>query len=310
MNRKHLKLILQTALALFFIYILFGVDFSQLLETFELIPLPIWFLAVLLFLLTFVAQALRFYLLNLNFSFIRLFQVTVFHNFFLILLPFRLGEFSYIKQRTDAGVSIAKAAADIVVVRLYDLITLSVLFLILLLRFPGILGASAVLLLITLLILGAYILGLPANFHSNLVYLLKGVKGVSGLKRIILSLTAEMSTISLNHRLLLLIISILVWFCSLSPWVIFFSYILNLPVASGLLAVTVSLIASFIPINPPGGVGAVEAGWIAGFLLVGVSYGAAVTASVFAHAILVLGISLLTSFTFVFRETRRLISAR
>ena len=66
MNRKHLKLILQTALALFFIYILFGVDFSQLLENFELIPLPIWFLAVLLFLLTFVAQALRFYLLNLK----------------------------------------------------------------------------------------------------------------------------------------------------------------------------------------------------------------------------------------------------
>lgn len=306
MKNKYIQAVLQISFVIFFLYVLASVDLAQLVEQITQFTFSFWLFVLLLFLLTYIAKAFRFKILNPDTSLARLTYVTVFHNFFLMLLPFRLGEVSYITQRKSDGVAITKSITDIVIVRLYDVIVLSLLFLILILSFPGIAGSTVIILLVLGFSVAGYILVAPRHFRTVVESLIRPIRKWRA-KRSILEVITQFAIQSYRKRLILLMLSVLVWFFSFAPWVVIFTKILEISATDALIATSISLIASFIPIHPPGGVGTVEAGWIAGFLLVGVSYSEAATTSVFAHAILVVSVSLFAFLAFISRRVYHLI---
>lgn len=299
MKRGSVRIIVYALFIALFGYVIASLDVGLLREYIANIPLQYWPLFLALFFLTYFFKAYRFRRLHENLTLGILVRITIVHNFFLALLPFRLGELAYVRELKKNNIMVTRSISDIVVVRLFDVMVLALLSGVLLFYIPSIANTVSLLLLIVSIV-AVYIFLFQAKWVDKMLSLLGSkVRLPWGVEDHVHAVLEHVGRVSDRKKIELFLLSIVIWFFSFLPWVLIAKMLLGIAFPHALVAVLASLIASIIPINPPGGIGVIEGGWLVGLLLVGVPYGEAANFSLFAHAILFVHITLFYVFALV-----------
>ena len=214
--KKFLTIIFYIAFIIFFIILLKSFDYGLFYKYFKEIKPIYWLVIFILFFLTYLAKAYRFYKLNNEISFSRLMFVTISHNFFLFLLPLRLGEIAYVKQLKKHGITITKSVIDLIIVRIYDFIILAILFFFLLVF--GIqdltLSVFSISIVIVLLAFSYYFVFHTRHLYNILTSLSKKIKYFPASKKTILEILEHNVVLKTSSKLRLLTTSFFVWFFS------------------------------------------------------------------------------------------------
>tara|TARA_Y100000034_G_C6888497_1_gene408331 strand:+ start:952 stop:1887 length:936 start_codon:yes stop_codon:yes gene_type:complete len=293
--KNKIKLVLNIFLLGFFVYLLNKIDFKIFFTFFETINFQIWILIIILFIFLYFIKSIRFYVLNKNLPLSKLFSISIYHNFFIMLLPFKLGEVIYIKKLKENNIKITKSVGDILVLRAYDLIII-MFFIISTILFRK--NIFSILNYFELSLI--FILTILFIFNTNLFYKLliklskkNNLKSLNWIVKKLIEILEPIKNIKFKNKIYLLILTLIVWSFSLSIWIILLSLLIEISFLDILIAVLMVTVISFLPINPPIGAGIIEGSWILGLYLVGVSSDFAMAFSIFAHTVYVLTISLI-----------------
>lgn len=194
---------------------------------------------------------------------------------------------------------IGHSAGILITIRLYDFLMTSVIFVFAASFFGYELNHSPLLIFAAMLIFMIMILllwNLP-RLINILISLIKKIGFLISVKERILHLfshvlhsTTQMGNIRTHSYL---IISTLL--CSISSIFIFQMIMISLNIRCSITATIVgssfALFASMLPLNAPGNAGLLDAGWVLGFLFVGLDKNAAVLSALIMHSMLIISAS-------------------
>ena len=124
---KLIKILFNLIFIVLFIFLLTKLDLRVLARLKE-INLFILLGVIILLFLSVLLKSIRFKLLNPSTPLLQMLRITVIHNFYLTLLPFRLGELAYMKKLKELNIKFTKSFSDLVICRSLDLIVLGILF--------------------------------------------------------------------------------------------------------------------------------------------------------------------------------------
>lgn len=284
-SKKMLWSIVNLSAVGVFAWLLSFTDFSTLAA--ELNKLPAWsvvYVFITLFIL-YVAKAYRFRILNPNIPFNTMLIAIIYQNFFLGLLPFRLGELAYVKYLREHDISASKLVSDIVVVRSFDFMVIVVF---------GAFTLPLVIdidfrLYILMLVAGSVVLGIIV---ARIDWLLERTIELLGIfkKRIsvivyLIKMFEHMQSIDTRDKIDLIIASFGVWLIACIVWVPIVSVLTGLNLPEIILSTLVATVFALLPVNPPAGIGVVEGGWTAGLMLFNVPVHIAVSTALLSHAL-------------------------
>jgi len=252
------------------------------------------FLAVLGYLLAISFRALRcrWLIHSKDVPLSDLFRISVFYHLSLMVLPSKLGELSYPYFLNKlSGITITEGLASLIASRIYDFFTLLVIFLIAFIEFQGLFHANPVLMILLIVLLTGFTF-LGFFYMSDLLKLLsKGLGKASyalGLSRRqslqwslskIDTIADDFYAIKARRTYLPVILaSMASW--AFSYWM-FYAFLRGFGIRTPLMKVvfgsTIAIVANALPISGLGNWGVLEAGWTAGFILVGLSKVDAIT---------------------------------
>lgn len=232
-----------------------------------------------------------------------LFKITVFYHLALMVLPSKLGELSYpyfLNRRS--GLSMTEGLASLIASRVYDFFIVLIIFLFAIIGFQGLLQVNLPLtiFLFILLILSV----LFAFFHMN-TFLgwasiligkmsgwtrLKESKTLHWTQRKIHEMAEDFYAIKARKTYFSVSLS------SLGSWImiffVFYAYLRGFGIEVSFLKVvfgsTIAVIANALPISGLGNWGTLEAGWAAGFIIVGLSKEEAIATGFGVHILIFL----------------------
>jgi uncharacterized protein (TIRG00374 family) len=275
-------------------------DLYRLLRTID----PLWAaLGSIAYLLAILFRAFRFkWLIHSELIPVSdLFRITAFYHLSLMVLPSKLGELSYpYLLKKNSGMNVTEGLASLIISRVYDFVIILVVLLFVSIGFQGFfsLNPSLVILLVMLLI-GFLILALfyMSTFLRWLSYGLGRISNWTGLRnaRFVLWIQKKMSdmaedfyAIKSRHT------HFHVGFASLASWAMifcmFYAYMrgfgVEIPLGRMIFGSTIGVIANALPISGIGNWGTLEAGWAAGFLMVGLSKEKAIATGFGVHIII------------------------
>lgn len=258
--------------------------------------------AILLYILTLLCRAWRFGIAfnqsGIGSSF-RFLQVVFQHQFYNHVIPARLGELSLpllLKQQFQFP--LIQSASALVIIRIYDLITLLLACLIAMCivaghpEAPDWVGKISNTAIATILLLLAFMISLVFALARNrrLPFGIKALakrwpKAITAIKFIELAWSniqgpkkqLKLFSISVANFALLNVF----FFCFMIMAQVEVSYLETL-VGSSLANLT-----QLLPINTLGSLGSLEAGWVAGFTLIGVSAKTALTTGLTMHVLVI-----------------------
>jgi glycosyltransferase 2 family protein len=229
-----------------------------------------------------------------------LFRVSVFYNLSLMILPSKLGELSYpYLLRRISGMPKTEGLASLIVSRVYDLLSLTILVLAVLIGSQSLFKIS-LFLLIPLL---ALLIGL--TFFASLYmspFLRLGANGLArvskifGLQQIkafqwtgkkLYAMAEDFHAIQARQAYLPVILT------SFASWIMTFlmfyallrGFGTSISPAKAVFGSAVAIFSNVIPISALGNWGIMEAGWTAGFLMVGLSKAEAITTGFGVHIV-------------------------
>jgi len=200
------------------------------------------------------------------------------------ILPARTGEISYIYLvKKKHNVPTGEGAASLVVVRVFDFITISLIFFIsaMFVRDLPEVISKAIWIIAGVTIFMVLILIAVANFGKLFMDVVTKITNRIGIERIemikyLLQKTDEtvqsFKLVNSKQIMWIFIFSMLIWFCNYSM-----SYILikqmgiRIPIFDILIGLTFSVFASILPIRGIGGFGTSEGVWTIVFMSLGVS---------------------------------------
>ncbi len=275
---------------------------------------PLWAaLGSIAFFLATLFRTLRFKWLIYSkaISFSDLFRITAYYHLSLMVLPSKLGElsFPYLLNK-NSGTSVTEGLASLIVSRVYDFVIILMILLFVSLGFQGFfnLNPSLVISLVTLLI-GFMVFGL---FYMSTC--LRGLSKVLGRlsnwtgsrnARFVLWIQRKISDMAedfyaIKSRNTHFHVSL----TSLASWVMifctFYAYMkgfgVDISFTKMVLGSTVGVIANALPISGIGNWGTLEAGWAAGFLMVGLSKEKAIATGFGVHIIIFVVCALISFF--------------
>ena len=252
--------------------------FSHLNEILSVLYLPYLLLSLILYTFTYYFRAKRFTLFFPRIRTIDLSAVMAVHTFFNNLLPFRSGEASFpIILKKMFGVEGVISSAALLVVRLFDLLSLSLLF-------------TLSTLFISLHERKLVFISLFLTFFI-LILLFLGFKFLKKLK-------VKFSTASLlflffsefksgRNLLLTFVYSIINWSLKfLSFYFILKAADLRINLFQTVFVATFGELTTVLPIHSIGGFGTYEAGLVGGFALLGMKGSYALTVAFYFHLLL------------------------
>lgn len=286
-------------------FLLLGIILSQiriedLITTIKNINKIYLILGFFLYILSYVFRGLRFHiLLDKKISFPDLFHIVCVHNMVNSILPARSGELSYIyilKKYHDK--STGEGVATLMVARVLDFITISLLFFVssLFVRdlpemFSSVIWLVAlftVLLAIFLVIL-LYAGEVFLRFANTIFVILKLDNNflVNMFLKKAKDIVNSFKNIKNNGRMIeLCIISFIIW---LTLYFLNYTLIKSLDINIGffevLLASTFVVFMSVLPIQGLGGFGTYEVGWAIGFIGIGLTKELAINSGIVIHII-------------------------
>ena len=311
MSKKLILSFLITAGILFVLLLQISLkDLYALLKTVD----PFWVaLGSSAYLLAVLFRALRFKWLidSTGIPLSDLFRITAFYHTSLMILPSKLGEFSlpYLLNKIS-GINVAQGLASLVVSRVYDFFIVLMVLVSVSVGFQGLIKVNLLLVIfLIILLIGFIVLGLL--YMSSLLKYFSNVLGRMsdrtgwGKAKYIPWTQEKMNEVAegfsaIKTRRTYFPVSL----TSLASWVMIFwtlyaymkSFGIDLPLMKMLFGSTIGVIANALPISGIGNWGTLEAGWAAGFLIVGLSKEKAIATGFGVHIIIFIVCAILSFF--------------
>jgi len=313
LKRVLLSILITVGIIFFLLLQISFEDLYTLLSTID----PLWAaLGSIAYLLAILFRALRFKWLIYSkaIPFSDLFRITAFYHLSLMVLPSKLGELSYpYLLNKNSGMNVTEGLASLIVSRVYDFFIVLMILLFVSIGFEGLIKvhSTLVILLVTLLI-GFIVFGL-FYMSSFLTWFSNGLGRISiwtGSRnaKFILWVQRKMSEVgedfyAIKTRHTYFPVSL----TSLASWVMIFctfygymkSFGMDIPLTKMLFGSTIGVIANALPISGIGNWGTLEAGWAAGFIMVGLSKEKAIATGFGVHIITFIVCAIISFFCWV-----------
>ncbi|MBS3918426.1 MAG: flippase-like domain-containing protein [Deltaproteobacteria bacterium] len=267
---------------------------------------PFWaVLGSIAYLLAIFLRALRFRWLihSREILLTELFKITVFYHLALMVLPSKLGELSYpyfLNRRSGLGMT--EGLASLIASRVYDFFIVLIIFLFAIIGFQRFLQINLPLTILFSLLLTLFVLFVFfymshfLRWGSSLIGKMAGWTGLKNSKTLLwtqrkIHEIAE-DFYAIKARKTYYSVSL----ASLGSWVmifsVFYAFMRGFGVEISFLKVvfgsTIAVIANALPISGLGNWGTLEAGWAAGFLIVGLSKEEAIATGFGVHILIFL----------------------
>jgi uncharacterized protein (TIRG00374 family) len=263
------------------------------------------FLGAIGYLLALLSRALRYRWLihSREIPLSDLFRISVFYHLSLMVLPSKLGELTYPYFLNKlSGMSMTEGLASLIASRFYDFFTLLIFFFIAFIGFQGLFHVNPVLMILLIALLTGLTFLMFSRMSGLLKLFSKGLEKASqriGFSRHksfqwfcgkIHDMADDFNAIKARRTYLpVTLASLASW--AFSYWM-FYAFLRGFGISTSFMKVvfgsTVAIIANALPISGLGNWGVLEAGWAAGFILVGLSKVEAITTGFGVHIFLFL----------------------
>lgn len=273
-------------------------SFGDIAATLKSIRLDYLGIGFLLYMMSYLFRTMRFtILLNKKINFREMFKVECLHNAANNIMPARTGELSYVYLiKKWYNVPLNDGTASLIVARVMDYITISLLFFIALgiERFPGI---NIWIIWAILAFLGLlFILLLLMVFYKNFINLPGSIFNKIGLvnnraAKYLLeksnSLITGLQSMGSHHTMFgSFLVSMAIWvIIALMYWVLGKGMNLSLNFTEMIVATTFFELATVLPVSGLGGFGTSESGWVIGLVIMGISLKSSINMGFSLHII-------------------------
>jgi glycosyltransferase 2 family protein len=306
-DQKELKrFIIPVLVTLGIIFLLFTqISLNDLYQLFKNIDL-LWGLlgiAGYLFALLFRAFRYRWLIHSRDVSIADLFRISTFYHLSLMVLPSKLGELSYPYFLNKlSGMPMTEGLASLIASRIFDFFTILMIFFIASIGFHRLFNVNP----FWMVILTAFFIGLTLLALFYMVALLRLSSRAVGKMSQWFNLSTHQSIRWFQQKIhdmaedFLAIKAkqtyVAVTLATLASWIMsywmFFAFLKSFRVSASFMDVvfgsTIAIIANVLPISGIGNWGVLEAGWAAGFILVGLSKVDAIATGFGVHILLFL----------------------
>lgn len=276
-------------LLIFFAYILVHVDYGFLQDSLKKLVYLDYLILLFLFGLSYFVKALRNKFLSKKISLLKIVLITIWHNFYLIFLPLRAGELIYIRELKKHNIKVSKSTSNILIMRFADLSSLFILGAVSYAFYIKQPILTVILALLSLVLLLLFF----SRWYVYVFRFLKKMFAKTGFDKIAIflgDLVLDIYVFSFIERLKIFLFSFVIWLATMSPWLYLLNNLFIIPWYAAFAAGSVAVLFTILPINPPGGAGIIQVGWIGGLSMVGLSLQEAAGFSVMAHGLLLLQI--------------------
>ncbi len=243
-----------------------------------------------------------------------LFRISVFYHLSLMVLPSKLGELTYPYFLNKlSGMTMTEGLASLIASRIYDVFTILIIFFIAFIGFQSafhvnpLLTILLILFLIGLTFLAFFYMSVLLKLFSKMLGIVLERTGLSRRKSFqwtldkIHTMAEDFDAIQAKRTYLSVTLA------SLSSWVfsywMFYAFLkgfgISTPVMKMVFASTIAIIANVLPVSGLGNWGILEAGWAAGFMLVGISKVEAIATGFGVHILLFMTSALMSFFCWV-----------
>jgi len=284
---------------------------------------PFWaVLGSIAYLLAIFLRALRFkWLIHSRETLLsELFPIAVFYHLSLMVLPSKLGELTYpyfLSRRS--GLSMTEGLASLIASRAYDFFIVLIIFLFAIIGFQDILQINLPLTIFLFILLILAILFAFSHMNTFLMWIssligkmggwtkLKNSKTLHWVQRKIHDMAEDFYAIKARRT------HFSVSLVSLGAWVMifyaFYTFLRGFGIEVSLSKVvfgsTIAVIANALPISGLGNWGTLEAGWAAGFLIVGLPKEDAIATGFGVHILIFLVCGIMALICWVFFNLSR-----
>lgn len=302
-RRNMLVKIIAAIITLFFIAILFTqISPGDIVKTLYQIN-PLYLIAgFFLYIGCYIFRSVRFYyLLTREISVRDLFPVVCLHNVINMVLPAKTGELSYIYLVNKYyNRTIGEGIATLLIARIFDIISISALFLVSFAIVVHSITANTTLVYGVILVLGFFIVLLFIFLNKSRSFLEAGLKlgslaGIENTRPVIFILKKGEETVFAleNARTTKEYSFTTIFLLSLGVWGCMYAFtaliVISMDIHAGLFAIffacTFAFMTAILPVQGIGNFGTFEAGWTVGFLSIGVSPELAVSTGFSFHII-------------------------
>ncbi len=287
-------------------------DLYTLLRTID----PLWLaLGSFAYLLANLLRAIRFRWLihSKDIPFPDLFRITSFYHLSLMVLPSKLGELSYpYLLNKMSGRNVTEGLASLVVSRVYDFFIILLILLFVFIRYQTLFRVNpfflipVVIFLILLMILVFFYIGRLLKWFSNILGKIFNRPGrnasfVSWIRQKMDEMAEDSDSIKARKTYFPVTLT------SVASWVmifsVFYAYMKGFGVEVSstrlILGSTIAVIGNALPVSGIGNWGTLEAGWAAGFLMVGLSKEKAITTGFGIHILIFIVCAVISFFCWV-----------
>lgn len=320
LSKRLILSILITSGILFFLLLQISVeDLYILLKTTD----PFWaLLGSITYLVAILLRALRFKWLiySKGIPLADLFRITAFYHLSLMVLPSKLGELSYpYFLNKISGTNVTEGLASLIASRVYDFFIMMIILLFLAIGFQGLFKVNPFLLILFIAFLIGFIF-FTFFYMSGFLSWFSNILGKishwaeSRNFRFILWIQLKISEMAedfyaIKARKTYFPVS----FTSLVSWAMifltFYAYMkgfgIEISFTKMILGATVGVIANALPISAIGNWGTLEAGWAAGFLMVGLSKEKAIATGFGVHILIFIVCAVISFFCWITLKKRK-----
>lgn len=261
---------------------------------------PIYlFAGFVMYAIGYLMRSLRFQiLLNRDVGLKNLFSIVCIHNMAISIFPMRSGELSYIYFLTKRhNRTVGEGAATLIVARLLDIITISLLFFIstilisnnpeTLFRTLQVIGFLLFVLVLILILLMYYGNRFISMLRIISLHLKIGkINIVNYVFRQMDEIVKSLNCISRNQFVWSAFLSILIWIILyIVNYILVIAMGIDISLDKYFLATTIFFMTPIIPVQGIGGFGTLEGGWTIGFMAAGIPKEIAISTGFLAHII-------------------------
>jgi len=244
---------------------------------------------------------------------LNLFFVITLHSFWNNILPARTGEISFIYlAKKYFNLNVGHAAGVLFVIRIYDFAVTLIIFVsaLLLLGYAGKISPLVMATLCLVFLVLTLLLWRLSKVTRGLIFfvqkLFPDISAKDRIVRLLNNFHTGITQIDSTAHLKLFAITVL---CSFISFFIFqlvvSSLCLSISLAEVIVGSSFALFAVMIPINAPGNAGLLDAGWVLGFLFIGLDKSSAVLSAIIMHSMLLVSASLVGLIGYIFLYSRR-----
>ena len=318
-KRFILSVLITAAIVLILLLQISLKDLYTLLRTID----PFWLvMGSITYLLANLFRALRFRLLihSKGVPLSDLFRITSFYHLSLMILPSKLGELSYpYLLNRISGKNVTEGLASLVVSRVYDFFIILLILLFVSIGYQTLFKVDpfflipVVVFLIFLIVFIFFYMGRLLKWFSNVLGKISIGAGsrnssfVSWIERKMDEMAEDFDSIQARKTYLPVTLT------SLAAWVMIFStfyaymkgFGIDVSSTKLILGSTIAVIGNALPVSGIGNWGTLEAGWAAGFLMVGLSKEKAIATGFGIHILIFVVCVLISFFCWVTLKKRK-----